>query len=109
MTSPHVGQLFSNRLRLASIRLSSACSSDKVEFLGSGWNRQMPSALPARIWEASMTELHPEIPRVYCPTCGEVLRLRRIVPVDEQSEMQFQCDCGFDYRMSTRARAELEA
>jgi hypothetical protein len=40
--------------------------------------------LPARQREASESELHPEIPRVYCPTCGELLRLIRIVPLERE-------------------------
>jgi hypothetical protein len=35
------------------------------------------------------------------------MKLRRIAPDDwDNAVMQFTCDCGFDYRMSARARSE---
>jgi RNase P subunit RPR2 len=59
-----------------------------------------------RIGKAAM---HPEIPRVLCPSCGEIMRLSRIHPDgNNKSEMLFVCDCGFNYRMSTRAQREVE-
>jgi RNase P subunit RPR2 len=56
-----------------------------------------------------MTGLHPEIPRVLCPSCGSIMRLNRIAPDhDNRATMQFHCECGFDYRMSARARREAQ-
>jgi hypothetical protein len=35
------------------------------------------------------------------------MKLRRIAPDDrDKAVMLFTCDCGFDYRMSARARGE---
>jgi hypothetical protein len=54
-----------------------------------------------------MRELHPAIPRVHCPSCGAILRLIRIRPdPSDKPIMEFACDCGFDDRMSARARNE---
>jgi hypothetical protein len=52
-------------------------------------------------------DTHPAIPRVSCPSCGKIMKLRRIAPdPGDNAVMQFTCDCGFDYRMSARARSE---
>jgi RNase P subunit RPR2 len=56
-----------------------------------------------------MAALHPAIPRVLCPDCGELLALHRIRP-DRQDKpvIEFRCDCGFDYRLHARhGRDEL--
>ena len=48
------------------------------------------------------------IPKVTCPQCGTHLRLAGIEPSDngEQSRLVFNCSCGFEYRMSERARLD---
>ena len=56
-----------------------------------------------------MTELHPDIPRVLCPCCGDIMRLGRVGPRwDDTEVMQFNCECGFDYEMSARAKSEAK-
>jgi RNase P subunit RPR2 len=53
-------------------------------------------------------KLHPAIPRVLCPRCGTVMRLAEIEPEDtgRGDVTIFDCDCGFEYRMSSSAREE---
>jgi RNase P subunit RPR2 len=53
-------------------------------------------------------ETHPLIPRVTCPQCGTHLRLAGIEPDGRgnESRMIFDCSCGFEYRMSERARVD---
>ena len=53
------------------------------------------------------TESSPFIPRVTCPQCGEHMRLARTEPQapDHRHRMMFDCPCGFEYRMSERARS----
>jgi RNase P subunit RPR2 len=48
------------------------------------------------------------IPQITCPNCGKKLRLARIEPdvPNDQSRMVFDCSCGFEYRMSERARED---
>jgi hypothetical protein len=68
--------------------------------------RRFGVVMPAN-WEATMGDMHPAIPRVLCPSCGKIMTLRRIAPDDrDRPAMHFACDCGFDYRMSARARGE---
>ena len=45
-------------------------------------------------------------PKVTCPQCGTRMRLASIEPEksDHQNRMTFDCACGFEYRMSERAR-----
>jgi RNase P subunit RPR2 len=54
------------------------------------------------------TKLHPTIPRVTCPRCGTDMRLAEIEPEDfGRGEVTvFDCDCGFEYRMSASVREE---
>ncbi|MDI3470618.1 MAG: hypothetical protein OJF62_002681 [Pseudolabrys sp.] len=54
------------------------------------------------------TKLHPAIPRVICPRCGTTMRLAGIEPDDiGRGEVTvFDCDCGFEYRMSASVREE---
>lgn len=54
------------------------------------------------------TKLHPAIPRVTCPRCGTTMRLAGIEPDDiGRGEVTvFDCDCGFEYRMSASVREE---
>jgi len=52
--------------------------------------------------------LHPAIPRVLCPDCGNIMRLVRVEP-DPTTERRaerttFECDCGFDYRQTIGRR-----
>ena len=49
-----------------------------------------------------------EVPRVLCPSCGEAMKLRHLVPDDDRkSAMHFACDCGFTYSMSAKAKREF--
>jgi predicted RNA-binding Zn-ribbon protein involved in translation (DUF1610 family) len=51
-----------------------------------------------------------DIPRVSCPSCGEHMKLRHIVPDDDRkAAMHFKCDCGFTYSMSARSKREFSA
>lgn len=48
-----------------------------------------------------------DVPSVYCPACGEHMRLRNVVPdAGRKSVLHFDCDCGFIYSMSARAKSE---
>jgi RNase P subunit RPR2 len=53
-------------------------------------------------------KLHLAIPRVLCPSCGELMRLSRIDPsCDGGRKGQttiFECSCGDDYRQTIRER-----
>jgi hypothetical protein len=45
------------------------------------------------------------IPKITCPRCGELMRLARVEPdTDKAARLMFDCDCGFEYQMSERAR-----
>jgi lysyl-tRNA synthetase class I len=45
------------------------------------------------------------VPKITCPGCGKSLRLARVEQaLDELARLMFDCDCGFEYRMSERAR-----
>ncbi len=48
------------------------------------------------------------IPNITCPRCGKHMRLATIEPEgsDDHDRMGFDCECGFDYHLSDRARAE---
>jgi RNase P subunit RPR2 len=48
------------------------------------------------------------IPKVTCPQCGTHLRLAGIEPDRRanRSRLVFDCSCGFEYRMSERARMD---
>jgi RNase P subunit RPR2 len=53
--------------------------------------------------------LHPSIPRVQCPRCGKPMRLASVDPdltSDRPDQMTFDCECGFVYQQSERARSE---
>ena len=54
----------------------------------------------------TQSEMSYFIPRVTCPQCGEHMRLARTEPSlpDSRHRMMFDCPCGFEYRMSERAR-----
>ena len=54
----------------------------------------------------SQSEISYVIPKVTCPHCGERMRLARTEPLvqDRQHRLMFGCACGFEYRMSERAR-----
>jgi RNase P subunit RPR2 len=54
------------------------------------------------------SKLHSAIPRVTCPRCGTTMRLAEIEPEDiGRGEVTvFDCDCGFEYRMSASVREE---
>ena len=45
-------------------------------------------------------------PKATCPQCGTRMRLAFIEPEksDHHNRMTFDCACGFEYRMSERAR-----
>jgi hypothetical protein len=51
--------------------------------------------------------MHPSIPRIQCPRCGTIMRLARIEPPFQAAPetATFECQCGFTYRQSDRARA----
>lgn len=57
---------------------------------------------------ATSAALHPAIPRVLCPSCGDVMRLSRIDPSPRNSApaqtTTFECSCGDDYRQTIRER-----
>jgi len=57
---------------------------------------------------AAARDLHPAIPRVLCPSCGEVMRLSRIDPMPSGhaagETTTFECTCGDDYRRTIRER-----
>lgn len=57
---------------------------------------------------AATRNLHPAIPRVLCPSCGEVMRLSRIDPTPggpaAGETTTFECTCGDDYRRTIRER-----
>jgi len=63
--------------------------------------------------KCAMHPLHPAIPRVLCPSCGQRLSLARIRPGSaDQSVLAFKCECGFDYEMSApqpAARKQAQA
>lgn len=48
--------------------------------------------------------LHPAIPRVLCPSCGEMMRLCRVDDSHRGETMMFECSCGDDYRQTIRER-----
>ncbi len=43
-------------------------------------------------------------PLISCPECGCQMRLAMVEPDAPGDRMSFDCDCGFEYRMSDRAR-----
>ena len=50
---------------------------------------------------------HPAIPRVLCPQCVELMRLAQIARVSATDEnMQFDCGCGFEYRIASGPTGE---
>lgn len=55
-----------------------------------------------------MSNLHPAIPRVLCPSCGDMMRLSRIDPSPNDSRAGqttiFECSCGDDYRQTIHER-----
>jgi C4-type Zn-finger protein len=64
--------------------------------------------MSANEWQSDTTPKY-LIPQITCPNCGKKLRLARMesdVP-SNQSRMVFDCSCGFEYRMSERARSEV--
>ena len=55
------------------------------------------------------SQQQPSIPRIQCSRCGTIMRLARIEPdptVSQSSLMIFDCQCGFAYQQSERARAD---
>jgi hypothetical protein len=45
-------------------------------------------------------------PKITCPGCSKIMRLARVEQEpDEEAQLLFDCDCGFEYRMSERAQA----
>jgi hypothetical protein len=52
--------------------------------------------------------MHPSIPRVLCPSCGELMRLSRIDPSPSSGRRGattiFECSCGDDYRQTILER-----
>jgi predicted RNA-binding Zn-ribbon protein involved in translation (DUF1610 family) len=53
-------------------------------------------------------ELHPSIPRVLCPRCGEHMRLAIVdAQAEDHATLKYDCGCGFTYQMSARARHTL--
>jgi RNase P subunit RPR2 len=53
--------------------------------------------------------LHPSIPRIQCPRCGILMRLAKVEPEandSHSSRMTLECQCGFAYHQSERARSE---
>jgi lysyl-tRNA synthetase class I len=45
------------------------------------------------------------VPNIRCPECGRCLRLATVELkiMDDEDRMTFDCECGFDYRLSERA------
>jgi lysyl-tRNA synthetase class I len=45
------------------------------------------------------------IPDIICPQCGKRMRLATVEPEgsDDRDRMKFDCECGFEYRLSERA------
>lgn len=51
--------------------------------------------------------MHPAIPRVLCPRCGNLMRLAEVsAQIDKPSTMEFDCECDFKYHMSSNANDE---
>jgi len=49
----------------------------------------------------SQLSLHPAIPRVLCPQCGEQMRLAKAeTAAHENDKLMFECVCGFEYQMA---------
>ena len=47
------------------------------------------------------------IPQVTCPMCSKQMRLAVVEPQDaERDRIHFDCECGFEYRMSDAARQD---
>jgi lysyl-tRNA synthetase class I len=45
-------------------------------------------------------------PKITCPRCSKIMRLARVEQEpDKETGLLFDCDCGFEYRMSERAQA----
>jgi RNase P subunit RPR2 len=57
---------------------------------------------------SASTKLHLAIPRVLCPSCGDLMRLSRIDPSCDGSRRGqttiFECSCGDDYRQTIHER-----
>jgi predicted RNA-binding Zn-ribbon protein involved in translation (DUF1610 family) len=54
---------------------------------------------------ATSDELHPSIPRVLCPRCGEHMRLATVdAKAKDHATLKYDCGCGFTYNMSAKAR-----
>ena len=50
---------------------------------------------------------HRSVPRVLCPRCETQMRLAEIeTDMRDRTMLRFDCRCGFEYKMSARARAE---
>lgn len=49
-----------------------------------------------------------EIPVVTCPVCAGHMRLATVEPMvpNNDDHMSFECDCGFEYRLSAAAADE---
>ena len=79
--------------------------------VGTGSDHQAPALTHARRRLASRSvsnKLHLAIPRVLCPSCGELMRLSRIDPSNDGGRRgqttTFECSCGDDYRQTIRER-----
>ena len=46
------------------------------------------------------------IPIITCPQCGKDMRPATVEPegLDDHDRMRFDCECGFEFRLSDRAR-----
>lgn len=63
------------------------------------------ASTPAHDVSISDDELHPSIPRVLCPRCGERMRLAAVdAKAHDHATLKYDCGCGFTYNMSARAR-----
>jgi RNase P subunit RPR2 len=70
--------------------------------------RFVPTLARRRAARSASSNLHPAIPRVLCPSCGEMMRLSRIDPWPNNSRKgettTFECSCGDDYRQTIHER-----
>ena len=65
-----------------------------------------------QVWEAVMTTSAQQrfddnsIPKVTCPQCGSQMVLSRVEPecTDNHDRMVYDCNCGFEFRLSDKAR-----
>jgi RNase P subunit RPR2 len=66
----------------------------------------MSNSLDALASLEAFPDLHPSIPRVLCPRCGTHMRLAELLTdLADHETIYFDCSCGFEYRMSARARS----